>query len=50
MSDRLRVAVCDDESRALAIVSSAVEGIFQDVGTEIIMEKFMDPAEFLELN
>ena len=48
MSDRLRVAVCDDESRALAIVSSAVEGIFQDVGTEIIMEKFMDSAEFLE--
>ena len=48
MSDRLKVAVCDDESRALAIVSSAVEGIFRDVGAEIIMEKFMDPVELLE--
>ena len=48
MSDRLRIAVCDDESRALAIVSSAVEGILSDMGIEITLEKFLGPQELLE--
>ena len=48
MSDKLRIAVCDDESRALAIVSSAVEGIFSDMGIEIVLEKFLGPMELLE--
>ena len=48
MSERLKIAVCDDESRALAIVSSAVEGIFGDMGTEISLEKFLGPMELLE--
>lgn len=48
MRERLKIAVCDDESRALAIVSSAVEGIFEDVGTEIILEKFLSATELLE--
>ena len=48
MSERVKIAVCDDESRALAIVSSAVEGIFGDMGTEIVLEKFLGPAELLE--
>lgn len=48
MSERLKVAVCDDESRALAIVSSTVEGIFRDMGTDIILEKFMGSTELLD--
>ena len=48
MSERLRIAVCDDESRALAIVSSAVEGILSDMGIELILEKFLGPVELLE--
>lgn len=48
MSDRIRIAVCDDESRALAIVSSAVEGILTDMGIEMTLEKFLDPQEMLE--
>ena len=48
MSERLRIAVCDDESRALAIVSSAVEGILSDMGIELTLEKFLGPMELLE--
>lgn len=48
MSDKQKIAVCDDESRALAIVSSAVEGIFGDMGVEIVLEKFLGAAELLE--
>ena len=48
MSERIKIAVCDDESRALAIVASAVEGIFADMGTEITLEKFLSPAELLD--
>lgn len=48
MSERLKVAVCDDESRALVIISSAVEGIFKDMGTEAVLEKFLGPSELLD--
>ncbi len=48
MSERIKIAVCDDESRALAIVSSAISGIFADMGQETVMETFSTPAVFLK--
>ena len=48
MSERLKIAVCDDESRALAIVSSTIEGIFRDIGTEVVLEKFVGAADLLD--
>ena len=48
MIEKLKVAVCDDETRALAIVSSSVSGIFQDMGVEVSMECFLSPGELLE--
>ena len=48
MIEKLKVAVCDDEARALAIVSSSVSGIFRDLGTDITLETFLGPAELLE--
>ena len=48
MIEKLKVAVCDDETRALAIVSSTVSGIFQDMGVEVSLECFLSPGELLE--
>ena len=48
MIEKLKIAVCDDETRALAIVSSTVSGIFQDMGVEASLECFLGPNELLE--
>lgn len=46
--EKLKIAVCDDEARALSIVSSSVRGVFQDMGIDILLETFLGPMELLE--
>ena len=48
MSEPVKIAVCDDESRALAIISASVGGIFEDMGVPISLERFLSPQELLE--
>ena len=48
MSDRLKVAVCDDEPRAISVISASVESVFRDMGTSIALETFLAPSELLE--
>lgn len=47
MSERLKVAVCDDEPRAISIISASVDSVFREYGTEIMLETFTAPAELL---
>ena len=48
MSERLKVAVCDDESRAISVISASVESVFKDYNTEIELETFNSPGKLLE--
>ena len=48
MSERLKVAVCDDEPRAISIISASIESVFRDAGMEIALETFTAPAELLD--
>lgn len=48
MNERLRIAVCDDESRAAAIVSASVGSVFQDMGIDISLETFLGAGQLLE--
>ena len=42
---KLKIAICDDEPRAITIVSASVESIFKDLGEEISLETFLSPDE-----
>ena len=48
MSERLKIAVCDDETRAISVISASVESTFQDLGREVLIEKFLSPQALLE--
>ena len=48
MSERIKTAVCDDETRAVALIAAAVESTFRDMGREITLEKFLTPQSLLE--
>lgn len=48
MSDRIQIAVCDDESRAVSIISASVESIFRDMGIETQTETFRSPGDLME--
>ena len=48
MSDRLKVAVCDDEAHAISVISASIESVFRGYGTEIALESFTAPAELLD--
>ena len=48
MSERLKIAVCDDETRAISVISASVESTFQDLGREVLLEKFLSPQALLE--
>lgn len=48
MSEKLSIAVCDDESRAAAIISASVSGVFHDMDIDLSLETFLAPAELLE--
>lgn len=48
MIERVKIAVCDDESRALSIIASSVGGIFGDLGGEISLDTFTAPGQLLE--
>ena len=47
MSGRLRIAVCDDESRAISVISASVESVFREQGQEILLESFLSPRDLL---
>ena len=42
---KLKIAICDDEPRAITIISASVESIFKDLGEEISLETFLTPDE-----
>lgn len=42
---KLKIAICDDEPRAITIVSASVESIFKELGEEISLETFLSPDE-----
>ena len=48
MSERLKVAVLDDEPRAISVISASVESVFRSYDTEILLETFTAPAELLD--
>ena len=48
MSDRLKIAICDDEARAITVISASVESVFKDAGAEVAIETFSSPKELLE--
>jgi DNA-binding LytR/AlgR family response regulator len=48
MSDKLKIAVCDDEKRFVTIISASVESIFKDLNIEVSMESFFMPGELLD--
>ncbi len=47
MSGRLRIAVCDDESRAISVISASVESVFREHGQDILLESFLSPRDLL---
>ena len=47
MSGKLRIAVCDDESRAISVISASVESVFREQGRDILLESFLSPKELL---
>ena len=48
MASKLKVAICDDEPRAITIISASVESVFKDLNVEISLETFLSPEELLE--
>ena len=48
MSERLKVAVLDDEPRAISVISASVESVFRSYDTEILLETFTAPEELLD--
>ena len=48
MSDNLKIAVCDDETRAISVISASVKSTFEDLGREVILEKFLTPRALLD--
>ncbi len=48
MSERLKVAVCDDEPRAISVISASVESVFRTYGIEVLLETFTAPGELLD--
>lgn len=42
---KLKIAICDDEPRAINIISASVESIFKELGEEISLETFLSPDE-----
>ena len=48
MSERYKIAVCDDETRAVALISVTVEETFRDLGCEVTSEKFLTPQSLLD--
>jgi len=47
MSEKLRIAVCDDEFRAATIVTDAVKSEFSKAGEEILCDTYYSPEELL---
>ena len=48
MSEKIKIAVCDDETRAISVISASVESTFRDLDREVILEKFLSPQALLE--
>ena len=48
MSGRLRIAVCDDESRAISVISASVESVFREQGQDILLDSFLSPKDLLD--
>lgn len=48
MGEKLKIAVCDDEAKALTIISASVTHIFENIGIEVSLESFMGHLELLE--
>lgn len=48
MADRIKTAICDDEPRAISIISGAVESTLRDMGAEPAVETFLGPEELLD--
>lgn len=44
---KLKIAICDDESRAVSIISGAVKSVFQDYGMDTAIESFLTPEDLL---
>ena len=45
---KLKIAICDDEPRAITIISASVESIFRELEQEISLETFLSPDELTE--
>ncbi|MCD8382122.1 MAG: LytTR family DNA-binding domain-containing protein [Clostridiales bacterium] len=48
MRSKVRVAVCDDESRAVSIISASVESLFREMGIEPWTESFRSAGDLME--
>ena len=48
MAAKLKVAICDDEPRAITIISASVESVFHDLGEDISLETFLSPDELMQ--
>lgn len=48
MNQVLRIAVCDDEKRAISIISGSVEKVFQECGITSRIETFFSAKELLD--
>jgi len=46
--DRLKIAICDDESRFLALFSSRVEGLLNDIGVKCHLTSYNSPARLID--
>ena len=44
----MKIAICDDEPRAITIISASVESIFKELEQEISLETFLSPDELTE--
>ena len=48
MSERLKIAICDDETRAVSIISASVTSIFAEHGIPVQLETFLHPGDLVE--
>ena len=48
MSDRIKVAICDDEEKAITVISASVESVFKSMAADVSIETFSRPEALLE--
>lgn len=47
--EKIRIAICDDEKKAVSIISASVKAIFAENKMDVIVEEFLSPVKFLEM-